>query len=142
MINTVKERFLKKINSNNINIHSVEKKAGLKTGSLRNIIIGRSVNPGIFTVLAACKALGCSLSEILGEEPNHNINNRKNIPWNKKLYEKAIEEVSNSFRKRNMPTTLEKIQNYATEIYLYSLNNNNEKFDKNFAQWLLKKDSL
>lgn len=138
----VKEQLLKKINSNDINIHAVEKKAGLKTGSLRNIIIGRSVNPGIFTILAACKALDCSLSDILEDNPSHKPDTRKNILWIKKLYEKILQEVSDSFKNSEPAVTLEKIQTYADEIYVYSFNHNNGNFDKNFAQWLLKRDNI
>ena len=136
----IKEKLTEKIHSNNINVHSLEKKAGLKIGSIRNILLGRSENPGVFTLLAACKALDCSLEEVLGlkkiQKPETIF---CNVSWDFDLYVNIINEVNQWIEKNNVSITLEKAQAYINEIYLYSLNNNHRKLDQNFSNWILDK---
>ncbi len=137
----IKEKLIKKINESNINVHSLEKKAGLKTGYIRNILLGRSENPRVFTLLAACEALNCSLNDILGI-PSSNKKETSifnGVIWKFSLYEKVLKKVNMWIEANNIKITLEKTQSYINEIYLYSMNNNDGKLDSTFAEWLLEK---
>ncbi len=57
--------YLKK---KNLSVFALEKEAGLKPGAVRNIINGRSKNPGVDLVFDIARQLGCSVEELCSSE--------------------------------------------------------------------------
>ena len=55
----------KQIESKKISVLGLERSAGLRPGSLQNILHGRSKKPNINTIQSVAKALQCSVEELL-----------------------------------------------------------------------------
>ncbi len=66
--------FLKqKMEQEGITAYALEKRAGLKPSAVNNIIYGKSKNPSITVLKAISRALNCTVADLIGEEPDHQI---------------------------------------------------------------------
>lgn len=145
IISCIKQKMLQE----SLSAYSLERRAGLKSNAVHNILSGRSKNPSISIVQAVAKALNCTVSELIGEEQIYSDNlisaNTKTpvIPsklfQNHKLYTKSLSHFSALLNKETLWLSRETVMNYVDEIYLYSLKKGGDKVDAHFAAWLLEK---
>ena len=59
----VKKRIYELCAKNNITINKLAYLSGLSRSSLKNILYGKSTNPGVTTIKLLCDGLGITLSE-------------------------------------------------------------------------------
>lgn len=152
-MSSLRSRIKKKMQENNISAHALEKRAGLKSSAVHNILYGRSKNPSINLIQSIAETLNCSLSDLVGDELNipsqentFHVSSAtpsadKHITWDKNLYIDCLEAVCHLLKSHNFALTKQKIFDYVDEIYLYSLKSGNGKVDKFFADWIIKKNS-
>ena len=60
---TVKNRLLYLCNSKKMSIHKLSIESGIAPSTIKNILYGKSKNPGIVTIKILCDGLGISLVE-------------------------------------------------------------------------------
>lgn len=126
--------------SQSLSIMALEKKSGLKNGSIRNIVSGHSKKPSAEHLLAICKVLGCSIGELLDEDLALK-NQEKPFPdiifQQKDLLHQTINHVLNFMKKNNITIKNKELYEAVEKIYLYIERKNNNEFDSEFADWYL-----
>lgn len=64
----VKERLLQLLGDKKLSIHKLSLESGVSPSTIKNILYGKSVNPGIVTIKILCDGLGITLKEFFESE--------------------------------------------------------------------------
>ena len=64
----VKNRILQLLGERNMSIHKLAMESAVAPSSIKNIIYGKSKNPGIVTIKMLCDGLGITLIEFFDTE--------------------------------------------------------------------------
>lgn len=139
--------FLKqKMEQEGITAYALEKRAGLKPSAVNNIIYGKSKNPSITVLKAISRALNCTVADLIGEEPDHQIDSGESTLHssgdftNHELYIISLLTFSSILKKRQIRLSKEKIINCVDEIYLFSVKKDfKNTVDDHFVEWILDK---
>lgn len=125
-----------------LNVKKLERFANLKVNAVKNILLGRSQNPNVYSVMAIAKALNCNLYELLGElppessetpmmlDPTHRIDNPA-------LMKQCINCVLTFIETHNKSITVTQLMLIADHIYRYSLQTSTNFIDERFAEWII-----
>ena len=70
---TVKNRILQLLGEKNMSIHKLAIESAVPPSSIKNILYGKSQNPGIVTIKMLCDGLGISLIEFFDTEEFRNL---------------------------------------------------------------------
>ena len=65
---TVKKRLLDLCDEKNISIHKLALESGVAPSTVKNILYGKSKNPGIVTIKMLCDGLGITLVDFFNTE--------------------------------------------------------------------------
>ena len=65
---TVKNRILRLCEEKRMTINNLAMESGIAPSTIKNILYGKSKNPGIVTIKILCDGLGISLSEFFDTE--------------------------------------------------------------------------
>ena len=65
---TVKERIESLLNKNNLSIHKLSILSGVSPSTIKNILYGKSTNPGVVTIKMLCDGFGISLLDFFNTE--------------------------------------------------------------------------
>ncbi len=71
--NTVKNRVLQLCGEKRITINKLSTESGVAPSSIKNILYGKSKNPGIVTIKMLCDGLGITLTEFFDTEEFKNL---------------------------------------------------------------------
>ncbi|MBE6533701.1 MAG: helix-turn-helix transcriptional regulator [Ruminococcaceae bacterium] len=69
----VKERILELLGERRMSIRQLALESGIAPSSIKNILYGKSVNPGIVTIKMLCDGFGISLVEFFDTEKIRNL---------------------------------------------------------------------
>lgn len=69
----VKNRILVLLEEKNMSIHKLAIESAVPPSSIKNILYGKSVNPGIVTIKMLCDGFGISLIEFFDTEEFKNL---------------------------------------------------------------------
>ncbi len=70
---TVKNRLLVLCEQKRMSIHKLALESAVPPSTIKNILYGKSKNPGIVTIKMLCDGLGISLAEFFGTEAFSNL---------------------------------------------------------------------
>jgi len=70
---TVKNRILQLLGEHKMSIHKLAIESAVPPSSIKNIIYGKSVNPGIVTLKLLCDGLGITLIDFFNTEEFKNL---------------------------------------------------------------------
>jgi transcriptional regulator with XRE-family HTH domain len=125
-----------------LNVKKLERSANLKVNAVKNILLGRSQNPNVYTVVAIAKALNCNLYELLGEhppesaetpmilDPTHRIDHPA-------LMKQCINSVLTFIETHSRSITVTQLMLIADHIYRYSLQTSSKYIDERFSEWIM-----
>ena len=65
---TVKNRLLKLLDEKNMSIHKLAIESAVAPSTIKNILYGKSQNPGIVTIKMLCDGFGISIVEFFNTE--------------------------------------------------------------------------
>ena len=65
---TVKNRILQLLGEKNMSIHKLAMESAVPPSSIKNILYGKSQNPGIVTIKMLCDGFGITLIEFFNTE--------------------------------------------------------------------------
>ena len=65
---TVKNRILQLLGEKNMSIHKLAMESAVAPSSIKNILYGKSLNPGIVTLKMLCDGFGITLIEFFDTE--------------------------------------------------------------------------
>ena len=69
----VKTRLMKLLYEKKISIHKLALESGVPPSTIKNVLYGKSVNPGIVTIKMLCDGLGITLCEFFSSEEFENL---------------------------------------------------------------------
>ena len=69
----VKTRLMKLLYEKKISIHRLALESGVPPSTIKNVLYGKSVNPGIVTIKILCDGLGITLCEFFSSEEFENL---------------------------------------------------------------------
>lgn len=69
----VRERILNLLNERNMSIHKLALESGVAPSTIKNILYGKSVNPGIVTIKMLCDGLDITLINFFDTEEFKNL---------------------------------------------------------------------
>ena len=69
----VKERILNLLNERKMSIHKLALESGVAPSTIKNILYGKSVNPGIVTIKMLCDGLDITLIDFFNTEEFKNL---------------------------------------------------------------------
>ena len=69
----VKNRLLQLLGERNMSIHKLAMESAVPPSSIKNILYGKSQNPGIVTIKMLCDGFGISLIEFFDTEEFRNL---------------------------------------------------------------------
>ncbi|MBO5439100.1 MAG: helix-turn-helix transcriptional regulator [Clostridia bacterium] len=70
---TVKNRLLKLLDEKNMSIHKLAIESAVAPSTIKNILYGKSQNPGIVTIKMLCDGFGISIVEFFNTEAFLNL---------------------------------------------------------------------
>lgn len=66
-----KERIFHLLDERHLSIHALAMKSGVAPSTIKNILYGKSKNPGVVTIKLLCDGLGISLHDFFDSEDFH-----------------------------------------------------------------------
>lgn len=125
------------LDESRLSVMGLEKKAGLKTNAVRNILSGHTKKPSAETVLAISRALGCSLSQIIEDDREHQSALEEMGFENVALFKSTVLYFLDFYEKNALIATNTVFIESIHHIYKYLSDNNKGQFDERFADWFL-----
>lgn len=141
----LKEEIMKRMEARNLSIATLERKAGLSIHSVRNILNGRVRKPKADTLQAVANALGCSLSDLLGNSSESFGQLRKSeirikngsLLTECELMKNCFKIVLNILKDEKNPLCLDDCLDVIKAIYSYSLRYESKQIDLKFVNWII-----
>ncbi|MBQ3588897.1 MAG: helix-turn-helix transcriptional regulator [Clostridia bacterium] len=72
--NATKTRILRLLNDKGMSIHKLSIESGVAPSTIKNILYGKSQNPGIVTLKMLCDGFGITLLEFFNSEEFETLN--------------------------------------------------------------------
>ena len=69
----VKTRLMKLLYEKKISIHRLALESGVPPSTIKNVLYGKSMNPGIVTIKMLCDGVGITLCEFFSSEEFENL---------------------------------------------------------------------
>ena len=69
----VKNRILQLLGEKNMSIHKLAMESAVPPSSIKNILYGKSLNPGIVTLKMLCDGLGITLADFFNTKEFHEL---------------------------------------------------------------------
>lgn len=129
-----------------LSVAELERKAGLRTNAVRNILHGYSKKPSAETLQAIADILGCTIKDLLGEQGHTELQKRSSIEKEEynspiehpELFSSVVDLFLQICNRYEFSPTLKQAYFMVCEIYLFSLQRNMKTPDETFAEWLVK----
>jgi len=142
MTTIMQANIKKQLAEKNMTAAELERRTGIPHAVI-NILHGRSKNPSIRTAQAIAKELGCSVEELLQENPGIiNSNQENQQPWNAELYKQVANTVCECIEELQLKPAPVLVSKAITEVYNYTLGGPQKIIDHRFVQWLIKRNFL
>lgn len=140
---SLKYEIEKRISKTECGVSEIERSAGLKPGTLRNILLGRSKNPTISVVVALAKTLGCTIEELVGIETRDDAiskeESKDNSPANIALLRQVSNYLFDNIAKIDPSPSLQEVKDYILDMYSYFNSTGKNEIDRNFCDWYIQK---
>jgi transcriptional regulator with XRE-family HTH domain len=136
MSNTIVNNIKKQLNAKNMSAAELERRTGIPHAVV-NILHGRSKNPSLKTAQAIAKELGCSLEELISDNPSP-VATTTNA-WNATLYKACFEAVFNCLQELKLQPKFHEVSEFINETYNYTLGSKTTTVDLHFVAWFIKK---
>lgn len=140
MSESLKENLKTKLKEVGMSYSDLGEKSGVKFTAIKNILNGRTQNPGAISLLALAKSLNCSVEELITGDPSATTNKHKDLPIeNYKLFLAGAEKIAEFIERNNIVINQGKFIFSINEIYQYALKKKWKNIDPDFVEWYLEK---
>lgn len=142
MGDALKSNIQKNLEIHNITVAELERRAGLKSSAVRNILDGRSKNPNIETLRAIAQEFNQNIDELtkpddaLAESPALNVNQ---YGFDHLLFMKAYNELLNKAKQHDIQISIDEMLEYIKQVYEYSIECDLKVIDERFVKYILRK---
>jgi len=130
----------------NLSISTLERRAGLSTHSIRNILNGKVKKLNLDTLRAVATVLECSLVDLINTLPSSSdriihpitLKRRSQILLdNHKLMLKCCKIVSQLILNKDHVLSVYSYLDVVESVYFYALSEEPQKLDSKFAKWVV-----
>jgi transcriptional regulator with XRE-family HTH domain len=132
--------------SKQLTVHALERKAGLNRSAVRNILQGFSKKPSANVLMTIAEALDCTIEDLVGQGNDELsgriktvVKTRNTHAWNDKLYIDAVKAVTKFAGEKDSQLKSDRIISLINETYKYSLDKGSDTLDQDFTKWLISK---
>ena len=124
----------------NLSIAQAERLSGLRLSTLRNIIRGRSKNPTLEVLNKLASFFDCTIAELIEGDPAKKDLSLSEYLGNYQLLVDFALFMQEAYQKESFQITLSQFSELQKECCEYAKQNNLEKLDKKFLNWLISKE--
>ncbi len=121
-----------------MSVHALEKKAGLKPSAIHNILQGKSKRPAAEVLVAVAQELGCSVEDLIREEPPVPNSSPSSQQWSPDLYMNSFKVVQSILSDKISELKKDEVLKIVEEVYLYSAQGGLSLADRRFAEWVIR----
>lgn len=122
-----------------LSIAEVERKSGLRNSTLRNILLGKSINPRIDVIEKLAKFFDCDVYKLIdSNEDISNKNQREDADL--KLLSDFANLIKEKCEKEDLKISLSRFYEIQKECYKYSTQNDLQTLDEKFLNWYIQKE--
>jgi transcriptional regulator with XRE-family HTH domain len=145
MSTQVAKQISVRMKAKNLSVQSLEKKAGLKTHAVRNIIRGKSKRPSGEILQAISDVFGCTVEDLLHnqeifQEEYFSVSKSELIIGHydfPDLYSETVTFVNEVLKNKGIEVSIKQAFTCIEEIYLYSSKKDSRKVDKDLGDlWI------
>lgn len=146
MTSSLKEKIIERMESKNLSIAELERRAGLSIHSVRNILKGRIKKPSAQSLQAIAEALECSIIDLMNNSPLTPSEFSSGTPGRIKkrspldypnLMEECTQKVLELVRQKKLKITVDEYLEIIKKVYFYSSREEPRKLDMRFTEWLI-----
>ena len=94
MYTAVKNRILQLLGEKKMSIHKLAMESAVAPSSIKNILYGKSQNPGVVTIKMLCDGFGITIVEFFNTEDFKQL--EQEIKWKKKFDSEELETIVHS----------------------------------------------
>ena len=131
-----------RLRAKNYSVASLEREAGLKSHSVRNILRGKSKRPSAEVLLAVADVLGCTINDLMVKEEifkstGYSGDTQKilNSPYAvSDLMDLVVQTINAKVKQKRKSLTLKQFLNCIQDTYIHAIQNGGS-FDKSYADW-------
>ena len=142
---SVSQQIAVRMKAKNISIATLEREAGLKTHSVRNILRGKSKKPSAEILQAVADVLGCSVRDLLtghglfhGEEGEPSQKVLLDGPYtHKQVFYDTVQVLNQKIEEKHLSLSIKQFLTCVEEIYLHALQSKELAVDQVFVDWFL-----
>lgn len=142
MGNALRDNIKRNLALHKLSVAELERKAGLKTCAVRNILDGRSNNPNIETLRAIANQFGQGVDELISPEPPVTKKRAgtiiEKIGFDAKLLKNIQDDLIKTIQKENIQLTIKEFLIFTKQIYDYSVECKLSFVDKRFVKYVLR----
>ena len=142
----LQEQIQNRMESKQLTVHALERKAGLNRSAVRNILQGFSKKPSANVLMTIAEALDCTIEDLVGQGNDELsgriktvVKTRNTHAWNDKLYIDAVKAVTKFAGEKDSQLKSDRIISLINETYKYSLDKGSDTLDQDFTKWLISK---
>lgn len=142
----LQEQIQNRMESKQLTVHALERKAGLNRSAVRNILQGFSKKPSANVLMTIAEALDCTIEDLVGQGNDELSGRIKTVAktrnthaWNDKLYIDAVKAVTKFASEKDSQLKSDRIISLINETYKYSLDKGSDTLDQDFTKWLVGK---
>lgn len=136
----LRNKIRSKIEQRNMSVRQAAKASGISSGTLQNFLAGVIKNPTFETLSALAKTLECDLTELVSSSNIVIKSCDYKLPWNAQIYVEAVEYVQELQDIKGIKLPSEEAIIMVKEIYYYSRIKERKSIDKDFAEWMFRKN--
>lgn len=148
MHDALRNNIKNRVQKNNTSVSELERRAGLKPSTLQNIVLGRSKNPSLETIVSLAKELNCTIDELISPNLDRPFKLEKTdfsikIIWNENLFKLVFNYVADFLTQHSFTSiAIDEVLECVKEVYSYSLKTSSETMDSKFAEWITERKFL
>lgn len=139
------QQIQKRLQEKGMNVSTLERKAGLKPGTARNILRGTSQSPRVSNLQAIAMILECTLQDLLNEDARQPTPPESASPLmldHFSLFRETVNSVLDILEQDALISPLNALYPLLTELYVYASELEPKGVDPKFVQWFIKKNLI
>lgn len=130
-----------------LSVMALEREAGLKGNVVRNILRGQSKSPTSITLSSLAKRMGCTISDLLGEEAPFSLSGLKNkeastpspLFENVNLLATLLQHIEQANKKSSYRLTMKEAFRILEDLYTYTRKKPPESVDVSLVEWFIER---
>ena len=122
-----------------LSVAEIERQSDLKNGTLRSILLGKSVNPRVDVLDKLARFFDCDIYCLIdpaGKKSNSSLNEKANL----KILSEFGNLIKEKCEKEDLKIPLSRFYEIQKECYKYSTQNDLQRLDENFLNWSIQKE--